>query len=964
LPRKSDGSNRRRHKQNKRLTNIGCWNIQGLNTKEEEVFKELHRYNINIAVLSETKKKGQGNNYKNEYLYFWSGVEKSKRAKAGVAIAIKKNLEKTITDWSPIDERIITVDLLIKGRSIKIFGIYAPTDDSDMNTKDKFFDKLSEEINKTKSRQEIILLGDLNGRVGRALNNKIIGQHGEDVINDNGMRWIEICEQHSLKILNGFFQHKDINKYTWIQKTRNLRSIIDYILIKQDTSIRPYDVKVWRGAECGSDHLLVKAPVEIKYNKHHSSQEQNNKGKITKQYNIDSLKNESTSFLYKQRLTQKINENIDGTAEEMYETLKKKIHEAALEALGTKEKTKYNNSWWSEDLTELIEEKKQLYLKWLTTKDNEDRKNYNRQKYIVKKETKRMKNTAWENKCAEINSLIGGSRSREAWRTINSLRNNTKEKRKINPIKIEKWKDYYNNLLKEQRRDYINTQTDANETESNEVETIQLEEIIKALRKMKNNKAPGPGDLPIELIKHATTRVLELFCIIFNKCLTGDSIPKEWKISHIMSIYKKGNRNECSNYRGISITSSTGKLYERVLNYRIEREAVEIEEQNGFRSGRSCVDNIFTLKQLIEKKLARNLEIHMTFIDLRKAFDSVPLQKLWTAMKEAGTSNVYINAVKALYRDNQAAIKVGNQISETFTQTKGVKQGSCLSPTLFKIYLNNALKQWTRKCSPMGIWLEDSPIHTILFADDQVVFAEDQQDMTYMLNKLIEEYRKWGLEVNTDKTQYMNIGGTGQDIETESGIIKHVDQYEYLGVTIHHDGRDNKDIMKKIGKGKNMIKALHSILWSRNVTKRNKRNIYQAMIQPVVTYGSEVWVISKDMSRKLLSTEMMCWRRCLGLTLLDRVRNETIRERMNAQITIMDYIGEKQLKWYGHLRRMNEERIPLKVWNWTPTQRNKRGRPQKKWITDVKIEMESRGLREGDWNDKKTWRQGCEKRQN
>ena len=330
-------------------------------------------------------------------------------------------MEKDITNWNPVDERIITVDMLIKGRDIKIFGIYAPTDDSDTNTKDTFFDKLSEELNKIKNKQEIILLGDLNGRVGRALDSKIIGRHGEDVVNDNGTRWIELCEQHSLKILNGFFQHKDINKYTWTQKTKNLKSIIDYVVTKQDTLLRPYDVKVWRGAECGSDHLLVKAPIEIRYNKQRSYQEDNNKGEAIKQYNIDSLKDESVSFLYKLRLAQKLDENTDGTAEEIYETLKNKIHEAALEALGTKEKTNYNNPWWSDDLTELIEEKKKLYLRWLATKDDEDRKSYNRHKYIVKKEIKRKKNKAWETKCAEINSMVGGSRSREAWTTINSL---------------------------------------------------------------------------------------------------------------------------------------------------------------------------------------------------------------------------------------------------------------------------------------------------------------------------------------------------------------------------------------------------------------------------------------------------------------------------------------------------------------------------------------------------------------
>ena len=250
---------------------------------------------------------------------------------------------------------------------------------------------------------------------------------------------------------------------------------------------------------------------------------------------------------------------------------------------------------------------------------------------------------------------------------------------------------------------------------------------------------------------------------------------------------------------------------------------MEIGEQNGFRPGRSCIDNIFTLKQLVEKRMERGMDLHVTFLDLRKAFDSVPLQKLWTALRKSNTRDIYINAVKALYKGNQAFIKVGNKISEPLTQTKGVKQGSCLSPTLFKIYLCWALKHWMRKCNPMGIKVDDINIPTILFADDQVVFAEDQQDMVYMLNKLIEEFKKWGLQVNTEKTKYMHIGGVGQDINLESGVIKHVDKYEYLGVTITNDGRDNEDILKKTGKGRNMIKALHPILWNKNLINKTKK---------------------------------------------------------------------------------------------------------------------------------------------
>lgn len=160
-----------------------------------------------------------------------------------------------------------------------------------------------------------------------------------------------------------------------------------------------------------------------------------------KAYNLDGLRNESTSFLYKLRLAQKLKEEISGTTEVIYEKLKEKLHNAASEALGITER-RSKHFWWTDELTGIVEEKKRLYLKWLTTNDVEDCKQYNHYKYIVKKEIRKVKNSAWDNKCTQINSMMGGSRSREAWKTINSLRRTTNEAKKINPIGITIWKDY------------------------------------------------------------------------------------------------------------------------------------------------------------------------------------------------------------------------------------------------------------------------------------------------------------------------------------------------------------------------------------------------------------------------------------------------------------------------------------------------------------------------------------------
>jgi len=87
------------------------------------------------------------------------------------------------------------------------------------------------------------------------------------------------------------------------------------------------------------------------------------------------------------------------------------------------------------------------------------------------------------------------------------------------------------------------------------------------------------------------------------------------------------------------------------------------------------------------------MEINFIFVDLRKAYDTIPIVKLWNAMRAAGINEIYVKATKNFYENNVSAIKIGNKVSEEFRVTKGLRQGCAMAPTLFKIYINEALKK-------------------------------------------------------------------------------------------------------------------------------------------------------------------------------------------------------------------------------------------------------------------------------
>ena len=104
----------------------------------------------------------------------------------------------------------------------------------------------------------------------------------------------------------------------------------------------------------------------------------------------------------------------------------------------------------------------------------------------------------------------------------------------------------------------------------------------------------------------------------------------------IVQIYKKGSRMDCMNYSGISLMSVVGKVFARVLNERVKGLTVDkvMAEQGGFRVGRGCNDQIFAVKQIVEKTIEKDKKTYMPFVDLEKANDSVSREKLWKVLDE------------------------------------------------------------------------------------------------------------------------------------------------------------------------------------------------------------------------------------------------------------------------------------------------------------------------------------------
>jgi len=227
-----------------------------------------------------------------------------------------------------------------------------------------------------------------------------------------------------------------------------------------------------------------------------------------------------------------------------------------------------------------------------------------------------------------------------------------------------------------------------------------------------------------------------------------------------------------------------------------------------------------------------------------------------------------------------------------------------------------------------------------------------------MTRKLIVEYELWGLKLNVKKTKYMAIGDTLRDLQLEDGkeIIKHVNEYTYLGVRITKDGNHEPEINDTINREWAAITKLNSILWDRDVTPKTKTHIYHAIVKSTITYTAETGCLKTKTVAKLNSTEMDLWWHSPRISRKDKIRNTIIKQKMNVVRSLLHNIKTKQLQWYGHVQRMEEGRLSKEVKKWCPPGRKKWGRTKLTLAEGIRWLMGEKGLTEEHWNDRSNWR--------
>ncbi|XP_047478509.1 uncharacterized protein LOC125031667 [Penaeus chinensis] len=365
------------------------------------------------------------------------------------------------------------------------------------------------------------------------------------------------------------------------------------------------------------------------------------------------------------------------------------------------------------------------------------------------------------------------------------------------------------------------------------------------------------------------------------------------------------------------------------------------DTQAGFRHDRSTVQQILILRLIAEKAFRKNITIYNCFIDFQKAFDTIDHDTIWAVLRSYGVEPKLIRVLKHVYDSSKAAVRIGNDIGDWFQQEKGLRQGDPISPTIFIVYLERIMEDIQNNTS--GFNISGQTINNLRFADDIDLIELDTRSLersTYIVNR---EGKRTGLLINADKTKTMAFGTNNNiNIKVEDKDIQCVEEFEYLGSLFTSDNDISREIKTRIGKACGAMGGFNKIWNSKVISITTKIQILRTCVFSILLYAAESWTLNKQDRNKLLAFEMNCYRRILNIKWFDRITNISIRDRLKCHETIVQIIIKRKMGLFGHICRKDDDRLVKNTAFGIAEGTNRRGRPRREWLDDIKDWSQSR----------------------
>ncbi|KAK3565332.1 hypothetical protein QTP86_006197 [Hemibagrus guttatus] len=307
---------------------------------------------------------------------------------------------------------------------------------------------------------------------------------------------------------------------------------------------------------------------------------------------------------------------------------------------------------------------------------------------------------------------------------------------------------------------------------------------------------------------------------------------------------------------------------------------------------------------VLQKKLDDKVKVSLKCRYLEKAYDRVPREELWYCMRKSGVAEKYVRVVQDMYERSRTVVRCAVGQTEEFNVKVGLHQGSALSPFLFAIVMDQ-LSEEVRQESP---W-------TMMFADGIVICSESREQVEENLERWRFALERRGMKVSRSKTEYMCVNGRegSGTVRLQGEEVKKVQEFKYLGSTVQSNGECGKEVKKRVQAGWNGWRKVSGVLCDRKISARIKGKVYRTVVRPAMLYGLETVSLRKRQESELEVAELKMLRFSLGVTRLDRIRNEYIRGTAHVG-RLGDKVREARLRWFGHVQR--RETLAPRLFSW------------------------------------------------
>ncbi|XP_055388265.1 uncharacterized protein LOC129616656 [Condylostylus longicornis] len=663
---------------------------------------------------------------------------------------------------------------------------------------------------------------------------------------------------------------------------------IDHVMIDKRLATSIADVRSYRGANCDSGHYLVVAKVHQRI----SDVNSRNNFKRTIWNTSKIIESTSERVGFQQKVEEKINGNQrenETNVSDKWNNIKSILSHAANETIG--KKINNSNEWYDQQCKQLNETKTQAKRKCLGAPTRQNLQDYQQKRGIAKKAIRKRKK---------------------------------RDKQKI----IARWMQHFGELLNSENgnefdNDNGNHDTILYRTVENVMELPTLNDIKKALNKLKNNKGGGEDSITAELLKYSGTRVFSELRGIVCQVWQEETIPREWLTSIMIPIHKKEDKTICNNYRGISLLDTGYRVFTNVLYDRINLFAEEIlgDYQCGFRQNRSTTDQCFILCQIFEKFFGYSIDMHCLFVDFKQAFDSINRSGIEQILQVNGIPKKLIKLTMMTLTNTVAKVLIQGELSNSFEMNSGVRRGDALSSLIFDLVLDSVV----RDVDPGG-----------------TIFNKSVQNKVYV-------------RTNNKSRSPQNLVIGGHEFEA-------VGEFNYLGMLLSSDRETSIAILRRIQSANKTYYAHRKLLHSGLLSRNQKLQMYKTLIRPVLTYGCEIWTLKSTDIGALASFERKILRGIYGPIRSDdgsyRIGYNHEIENLIEGRNVIGFIKAEGIRWLGHLLRMDDARAVGKVFKGVPEGYRRRGRPRKRWIEDVEADL--RSMTVVNWNNlakqKDQWR--------